>query len=149
MDLYEKFNSDMITAMKEKDKEKLTVIRMVKGAMQLEHINNKKELNEELLIDVVSKQIKMRNDSIEEFKKGSRDDLVEATSAEIEILKEYLPAQLTEEEIDSIIEDAIKEVNPTSQKEMGLVMKNVSGKVKGKADMKAVSTKIREKLSSL
>ena len=149
MNLYEKFSADMITAMKEKDKDRLTVIRMVKGAMQLEHINNKKELNEDLLIDVVSKQIKMRNDSIEEFKKGSRDDLVEKTQAEIEILREYLPKQLTEEEVDNIIDEVIKEVNPTSGKDMGLVMKEVSSKVKGKADMKVVSTKIRERLASL
>ena len=149
MNLYEKFNSDMITAMKEKNKDKLTVIRMVKGAMQLEHINNKKEFNEELLIDVVSKQIKMRNDSIEEFKKGNREDLVEKTQDEINILKEYLPKQLTEEEIDTIIEQVIEEVNPTSQKEMGIIMKNVSSKVKGRADMKEVSNKIRERLQKI
>ena len=149
MNLYEKFNNDMIAAMKEKDKEKLTVIRMVKGAMQLEHINNKKEFNEELLIDVVSKQIKMRNDSIEEFKKGNRNDLVEKTEAEIKILKEYLPEQLTEEEIDNIIEEVITEIKPTSAKEMGIIMKNVSAKVKGKADMKVVSSKIRERLANI
>ena len=149
MNLYEKFSSDMITAMKEKNKEKLTVIRMVKGAMQLEHINNKKELNEDLLIDVVSKQIKMRNDSIEEFKKGDRQDLITATQSEIEILKEYLPEQLTEEEVDNIIDEVIKEVNPTSGKDMGIIMKNVSAKVKGKADMKVVSAKIRERLANI
>ena len=149
MNLYEKFSKDMIDAMKNKEKDKLSVIRMVKGAMQLEHINNKKEMNEELLIDVVSKQIKMRNDSIEEFKKGDRTDLIEKTESEIEILKEYLPEQLSDEEIESIIEEAIAAVNPTSAKEMGLVMKEVSSKVKGRADMKEVSAKIRERLASL
>lgn len=149
MNLYEKFNQDMISAMKNKEKEKLTVIRMVKGAMQLEHINNKKEMNEELLIDVVSKQIKMRNDSIEEFKKGNREDLINKTQEEIEILKEYLPVQLTSEEIDTIIDEAIEEVKPTSPSMMGLVMKTVSPKVKGKADMKEVSSKIKEKLAKL
>lgn len=149
MNLYEKFNQDMISAMKNKEKEKLTVIRMVKGAMQLEHINNKKEMNEELLIDVVSKQIKMRNDSIEEFKKGNREDLINKTQEEIEILKEYLPVQLTSEEIDAIIDEAIEEVKPTSPSMMGLVMKTVSPKVKGKADMKEVSSKIKEKLAKL
>lgn len=149
MNLYEKFNQDMISAMKNKEKEKLTVIRMVKGAMQLEHINNKKEMNEELLIDVVSKQIKMRNDSIEEFKKGNREDLINKTQEEIEILKEYLPAQLTSEEIDAIIDEAIEEVKPTSPSMMGLVMKTVSPKVKGKADMKEVSSKIKEKLAEM
>ena len=149
MNLYEKFSKDMIDAMKNKEKERLAVIRMVKGAMQLEHINNKKEMNEELLIDVVSKQIKMRNDSIEEFKKGNRTDLIEKTESEIDILKAYLPEQLKEEEIESIIEEAIKTVNPTSSKEMGLVMREVSSKVKGRADMKEVSAKIRERLASL
>lgn len=149
MNLYEKFNQDMISAMKNKEKEKLTVIRMVKGAMQLEHINNKKEMNEELLIDVVSKQIKMRNDSIEEFKKGNREDLINKTQEEIEILKEYLPVQLTSEEIDAIIDEAIEEVKPTSPSMMGLVMKTISPKVKGKADMKEVSSKIKEKLAKL
>lgn len=149
MSLYEKFNQDMISAMKNKDKDRLTVIRMVKGAMQLEHINNKKEMNEELLIDVVSKQIKMRNDSIEEFKKGKREDLIKKTEQEICMLKEYLPVQLTTEEIDAIIDAAIQEVNPTSSSMMGLVMKAVSPKVKGKADMKQVSEKIRERLNNL
>lgn len=149
MGLYEKFNQDMIDAMKNKDKNRLTVIRMVKGAMQLEHINNKKEMNEELLIDVVSKQIKMRNDSICEFKKGNRTDLIEKTEEEICLLKEYLPVQLTDEEIDSIIEEVINEVRPTSQKEMGLIMKSVTPKVKGRADMKQVSEKIRERLNRL
>ena len=149
MNLYEKFQKDMIDSMKNKDKERLSVIRMVKGAMQLEHINQKKEMNEELLIDVVSKQIKMRKDSIEEFKKGNRDDLINKTQAEIDILNDYLPKQLTEEEIDQIIDEAIKEINPTSAKEMGLIMKEVSPKLKGKADMKIVSNKIRERLASL
>ena len=149
MNLYEKFQKDMIDAMKNKDKDRLSVIRMVKGAMQLEHINQKKEMNEELLIDVVSKQIKMRKDSIEEFKKGNRTDLIEKTQSEIDVLNDYLPKQLTEEEVEEIIEEAINKVKPTSAKEMGLIMKEVSPKLKGKADMKVVSNKIRERLTSL
>lgn len=146
MDLYEKFNKDMVEAMKNKDKERLTVLRMIKGAMQLDHINNKKEMDESLLIDAVSKQIKMRNDSLEEFKKGNREDLIEQTEKEIAILNEYLPEQLSEEEVDAIIEEAFAKVNPTSAKEMGLIMKEVTPKLKGKADMKEVSNKIKNKL---
>lgn len=146
MDLYEKFNKDMVEAMKNKDKERLTVLRMIKGAMQLDHINNKKEMDESLLIDSVSKQIKMRNDSLEEFKKGNREDLIEQTEKEIAILNEYLPEQLSEEEVDAIIEEAFAKVNPTSAKEMGLIMKVVTPKLKGKADMKEVSNKIKNKL---
>lgn len=149
MDLLEKMKKDLITAMKEKDKDKLTALRMVKGAMQLEVINNKKEENEELLIDVVSRQIKMRKESILEFEKGNRTDLVEATQNEINILKEYLPKQLSEEEIDKIIDDAFNKINPTSNKEMGLIMREVTPLLKGKADMKLVSDKIKERVSKL
>ncbi len=147
MNLYEKFNQDMISSMKEQNKERLAVLRMIKGAMQLEHINNKKEMNEELLIDVVSKQIKMRNDSLEEFKKGNREDLVKQTEEEIKVLNEYLPEQLSEEEVDKIIDEVFAKVNPSSAKEMGLVMKEVTPLLKGKADMKEVSNKIKNRLS--
>ena len=147
MNLLEKMKSDLITAMKEKDKERLTVLRMVKGAIQLEVINNKKEENEELLIDVVSKQIKMRKESISEFEKGGRNDLIEATQKDI--LSEYLPKQLTSEEIDAIIDNVFKKVNPTSPKDMGAIMKEATPLLKGKADMKEVSNKIKDRINSL
>lgn len=146
MELLEKFNKDMVTAMKEQDKERLTVLRMVKGAMQLEHINNKKEMNEELLIDCVGKQIKMRNDSIQEFEKAGRQDLADKTKGEVTILNDYLPVQLTEEEVNAVIDEAFAKVNPTSAREMGLIMREVTPKLKGKADMKKVSEIIKAKL---
>ena len=146
MNLLEKFNSDMVAAMKAQDKERLTVLRMVKGAMQLENINNKKEINEELLIDCVGKQIKMRNDSVSEFEKAGREDLANKTKEEIVILNDYLPVQLTLEEVNAIIDEAFAKVNPTSAKEMGLIMREVTPKLKGKADMKKVSEIIKAKL---
>lgn len=149
MDLYEKMKKDLINAMKEKDKERLDVLRLVKGAMQLENINNKKELNEELFIDIVSKQLKMRNDSIVEFKKGKRSDLIEKTNKEINILKEYLPEQLSQEEVNQIIEDVFNRINPTSSKEMSIIMKEVTPLLKGKTDMKLVSEKIKNKICNL
>ena len=149
MNLLDKMNKDLIDAIKNKDKDKLTTLRMVKGAMQLERINNKKEENEELLIETVSKQIKMRKESILEFEKANREDLIAATKKEIDILSEYLPKQLTEEEIDKIIDDIFDKVKPTSAKEMGIVMKEVTPLLKGKADMKEVSNKIKERISSL
>ena len=149
MNLLEKMNKDLIDAMKNKDKDKLTTLRMVKGAMQLERINNNKEENEDLLIETVSKQIKMRKESILEFEKANREDLISATKKEIDILSEYLPKQLTEEEIDKIIDDIFDKVKPTSAKEMGIVMKEVTPLLKGKADMKEVSNKIKERISSL
>ena len=147
--MLEKFNSDIISAMKAKDAFRLSVLRMVKGALQLEKINNKKELNDELLIDVVGKQIKMRNDSINEFKKASRDDLVEKNEKEIEILKEYLPEQLSLEEVNKIIDEIFDKVKPSSMKDMGSIMKEVTPQVKGKFDMQEVSSIIKTKLSNL
>lgn len=147
MNLFEKMQKDMVEAMKTKDKDRLTVLRMVKGAMQLEHINNKKEMNEELLIDTVSKQIKLRNDSLAEFEKAGREDLVENVTKEIKILKEYLPVQLEKEEIETIIDEVFAKVKPTSSKDMGAIMREVTPLVKGKADMKLVSEIIKNKLN--
>jgi len=149
MSLLEKSKKDMITAMKKQDKEKLVVLRMIKGALQLESINNKTEITEELFIDIVGKQIKLRNDSITEFAKGNRQDLIDQSEREIAILKEYLPEQLSEIEISSIIDIAIQNVKPASPKDMGLVMKEVTPLVKGKADMKIVSNLIKAKLENL
>ena len=147
--MLEKFNKDIIAAMKTKDQVRLTVLRMVKGAMQLESINNKKELNDDLLIDCVSKQIKLRNDSIMEFEKANRTDLVDKNKEEIEVLKEYLPVQMSVEELDKVLDEVFALVKPTSAKDMGLIMREVTPKVKGRTDMKLVSEKIKERLSSL
>lgn len=147
MNLVEQLKQDMITAMKEKDKDRLTVIRMVKAALDKEKIDKKVEITDDLLIDVVNKQIKMRNDSIEEFKKANRDDLVESVSKEVEVLMNYLPEQLKEEEVQDIINKAITSVEANSMKDMGKVMQEVTPKVKGRFDMKKVSEIIKNKLS--
>lgn len=144
--MVEKLDKDMIEAMKSKDKDRLVVIRMVKAALKQEQIDHKKEINDDLLIDVVNKQIKMRKDSIIEFEKGNRTDLVEKTQKEINVLMAYLPEQLSTEEVEKIINEIFEEVKPESQKDMGKVMKEAQAKLKGKADMKEVSTIIREKL---
>ena len=144
--MVEKLDKDMIEAMKSGDKFRLTVIRMVKGALKQEQIDHKKEINDELLIDVVNKQIKMRKDSITEFEKGNRTDLVEQTQAEIDILLKYLPEQLSTEEVEKIINEIFEEVKPEGMKDMGKVMGEAQAKLKGKADMKEVSTIIRNKL---
>ena len=146
--MLEKFNQEMIQAMKDKNKVKLNTLRAVKGAMQLEKINNKKEENDELILDVVNKQIKMRNDSINEFKKAERDDLVKSYQEEIDILNEYMPKQLTEEEINEIIENGIIETNATTPKDLGQVMRVITPLLKNKCDMKQVTNKIRERLNS-
>ena len=144
--MVEQLEKDMIEAMKNKEKERLTVIRMVKASLKQEQIDHKKEINDDLLIDVVNKQIKMRKDSIAEFEKGSRQDLIDQTQSEIDILMKYLPEQLSEEEVVNILDEIFETVKPESQKDMGKVMKEAQAKLKGKADMKEVSTMIRERL---
>lgn len=147
MSLLEKLKNDLITAMKEKDKDKLNTLRAVKGAMQLEIINNKKQENDDLLLDVVNKQIKMRNDSISEFEKAGRCDLVDSYQKEVDILKEYMPKELTKEEIEEIIDNVIKETGASTVKDLGIIMRMITPIVKNKCDMKEVTNKIKEKLS--
>ena len=149
MTLVERINEDMKLAMKDQDKETLNVVRMIKSAIQMAKIELKHELTDEEVIDVVSKQIKMRKDSIVEFSKASRSDLVEQYNKEITILNKYMPEQLSYDEVVKIIDDAFTLINPTSQKQMGLIMKEVNPKVKGKYDMGEVSKLIKDKLSNL
>ena len=145
----ERILNDLKTAMKNQDKDTLKVIRMVKGSMQLQEINLKRELNDDEVIGVISKEIKTRRDSIKEFERGNRQDLVDETNKEIEILEAYLPEQLSDEEISKIIDDVFSKVNPNGMQDMGKIMGMVTPLVKGKADMGTVSSKVREKLSSL
>lgn len=149
MALLEQIQSDMISCMKNKDNFTLNVIRMAKGAIQLEKINKKADLSDDEIVSVISKQIKMRNDSITEFKKAERFDLVEQNEKEIEILSKYMPVQLTEEEVNKIIDEAFSKINPTSSKDIGLIMKEITPKLKGKADMSKVSLIIKDKLSNI
>lgn len=147
--MYDKLKQDIIVSMKEKDTLKLQTLRGIKGTVDLEHINKKVEITDELVIDVISKGIKTRKESIIEFEKGNRKDLIDKTNLEIDILKVYLPEQLSSEELNKILDDVFNKVNPTSSKDMGLIMKEVTPLVKGKCDMKEVSVIIKDKLSSL
>ena len=146
--MLEKLEKDMIEAMKNKEKDRLTVIRMVKASLKQEQIDHKKEINEDLLIDVLNKQVKMRKDSIAEFTKANREDLVQKTQEEIDVLMQYLPEQLSTEEVEKIIQEIFDVVKPEGQKDMGKIMKEATAKLKGKADMKEVSNIIRAKLNS-
>ncbi len=148
MSLAERITEDVKIAMKNQDKEKLNVIRMVKSAIQLAKIEAKHDLSDEEVIDVISKQIKMRKDSIVEFEKASRTDLAENYRKEIEILKEYMPEPLSIEKVKEIIDNAFDKIKPTSPKQMGMIMKEVTPQIKGKFDMGEVSKIIKEKLSS-
>ena len=138
---------DLKSAMKAQDKLKLSVIRMVKSSIQMEELNKKRELTDEEVIDVISKQIKTRKDSINEFKKGGREDLVESTSKEIDVLSLYLPKQLSDDEVMEIIDKVFDEIKPESTKDMGKVMKAITPLVKGKADMGKISSIIKSRLN--
>ena len=144
-----KLLEDLKEAMKAQDKELLSVLRMVKGAMQLDEINLKHELTDDEFIGVISKQIKTRKESISEFEKANRQDLIEQTKKEIEILNKYMPEQLSEEEVLKVIDEAFKAVNPQSQKDMGKIMGIVTPKLKGKADMSFVSKIVKEKIENI
>ena len=147
--MLEKLHNDLISAMKEKDRLKLATLRDIKGSMDLEHINKQVDITEELLIDVVNKQIKLRNESLESFVLAKRDDLITKVTRELEILKEYLPVQLTELEIDDLINQVFVKVNPQKPSDMGLLMKEITPLVKGKVDMKKLTNKIKERLEVL
>lgn len=148
MSLQERINEDLKVYMKSKDTFKLGVVRMVKGAVQLEKINLKREeLSDDEIIKLISKQIKMRKDSIAEFTKACRDDLVQQNEKEIDVLKEYMPEEMSEEEVINIINEAISSTGASNIKEMGKVMREVTPKVSGRFDMGRVSSIIKDKLN--
>lgn len=145
----EKILEDLKNAMKNQDKERLSVIRMVKGAMQLEELEKKHELSDDEMVSIISKQIKTRKDSIIEFEKGKRQDLIDKTNSEIAILNEYMPKQLSTEEINKEIDKIFEELNPTSISDIGKVMGKASNLFKGKADLGEVNKLIKERLNNL
>ena len=148
--LYETISNDMKEAMKAHDKDSLNTIRLLKSAIDMYLVNNKLDRNtcsDEIVVDVVSKQVKTHKESIEEFKKGNRQDLVDKLLKEIDLLSKYLPKQLTKEEINSEIDKVFDKVKPTSMKDMGLIMKELTPIFKGKADMKTVNEIVRSKLN--
>ena len=147
--MYEKINEDLKNAMKSKDTFKLSVLRMLKSALQLEQISKKHELDDNEIASVLKKQVKVRKDSLEEYKKYDKADEVAKLEEEISVLSAYLPEELSEEEIEKIVLSAIDEIKPTSMKDMGLVMKKVNELLVGKnADMSLVSKLVKEKIMS-
>lgn len=147
MALYDTIIKDMTQAMKEQEKFKLSVLRMLKSALQLEKINKKHDLTDDEVISVLKKQVKIRKDSIEEFKKYDKNDEVEKLEQEIEVLKVYLPEELSEQEIEKAIDEIFKELNPESIKDMGKVMKEATARLGSKADMSLVSSIVKNKLN--
>lgn len=139
----ERLTNDLKAAMKEQNKELLSVLRMVKGAIQMEEIKVKHELSDDEVIAIIGKQIKTRKESIVEFEKGGRNDLIEKTNEEINMLNVYMPKQLSEEEIKTEIDKVFEELKPASN-EMGKIMQALSN-LKGKADMGLVSKLVKER----
>ncbi len=137
----------MITAMKAKDKERLSTIRMLKSALQTEQINKGDELTEEEELTVLAREKKQRVESLSEFKSAGRKDLIDKLDKEISIVDHYLPEQLSEDEIRKIVQDAIAQTQASSMKDMGKVMGALMPKTKGKADGALVSSIVKEELN--
>ena len=148
MSIKDQLMADMKQAMKDREagKMRLTVIRMVRASIKNFEINNKVELDDEGVLQVLMKEVKMRQDSLEEFQKAGRAELVAQAEEEIAILKKYLPEALSDEELKAIVAETIAEVGATSPKDMGKVMPKVMAKTKGRADGKRINAIVRELL---
>lgn len=144
MALKKKLMEDLKASMKNKDIIRKNTITMIRAAIKQKEVDERIELDDEGILEIISKQLKEKKNAVEDFKNGQRQDLVEQTEKEMEILLEYLPKQLSEEEIKEIVMETIKEVNTSSIKDIGLVMKSVMPKVKGKADGNTVNRIVRQ-----
>ncbi|AOC56101.1 MULTISPECIES: GatB/YqeY domain-containing protein [Bacillus] len=148
MSLLEQLNTDMKLFMKNREKDKLVVIRMVKASLQNEAIKLKKDsLTGDEELTVLSREIKQRKDSLHEFSKANRLDLVDKVQKEIDILDVYLPEQFSEEELQTIVKETIAETGASSKADMGKVMSAIMPKVKGKADGAVINRLVSEQLS--
>ena len=150
MTLFERIDSDLKDAMRAKDTTKLGVLRMLKSALKygaIEKSGADSDLNDADAVQVIRKQAKQRQDSIESFEKGGRAELAEKEKAELVILNSYLPQQLSAEELAKIVRETITEVGATSKAQMGAVMKALQSKVAGRADGKTLSQEVQKQLS--
>ena len=138
---------DMTAAMKAQDKFNLSVLRMLKSALQMEKISKKHDLSDEEAIAVIKRQVKQRKDSIEEYAKYGKDEEVANLEKEIECLSKYLPAELSEEELNKALDEIFDELKPESMKDMGRVIKEAAARLGASADMSKVSALVKERLS--
>jgi uncharacterized protein YqeY len=148
MTLKERIQDDFKASMRNKERTRKSVLTMLRAAIKQREIDERIELNDEAIIQIISKQIKQKSSAIADFEKGNRLDLVELTNHEIAILKEYLPAQLTDKALDELIHLAVKEVGAVSMKDMGKVMSTVVPKINGRADGAIVSQKVKHLLNN-
>ena len=145
--LKDRIMTDMKNAMRSKDKQKLETIRLVRAAIQRREVDDRAELDEAGVLSVIEKMVKQGKDSIEQFAKGKRQDLVDKEEAMLVVIEEYLPKQLSEAEVDALIDDAFAATGAKTIKEMGKVMGWIKPKGQGKVDMGAVSAKIKKRLT--
>lgn len=147
--MFENIKKDLVSSMKEQDKFKTSVLRMLKSALQAEEINKKSELTDNEVLTIIKKQVKVRTASLEEYEKYNRMDLANDLAKEIEILKNYLPEELSKDELNKIIEEQFEILKPTSIKDMGSVIKEISTIVGTRADMSEVSKIVKDKLNQM
>ena len=148
MEFKNKVNQEMILAAKATDKIRLSALRLLKNGIHNREIDLKRELNEAEFLQLLSGMVKQRRDSIEQFEKGGRPDLVEKEEAELKVIREFMPAEMSEKELDAIIAEAIRESGAAGVRDMGKVMKILMPKVAGKADGKSVGEKVKLILSA-
>ena len=146
MSLKQKLQEDLKSSMKNKDAIKKSVITLIRSSIKQYEVDNRVELQDDEIVDLIAKQLKQTRDSREEFAKAGRDDLVSKAEAEIEVLKEYLPQQLSEEELNEIVISTIAEVGATSMKDMKKIMTSIMPKVKGRADGKLINELVKKNL---
>jgi len=142
-----KMDQEMILSAKAKDKIRLSALRMLKSGLHNREIDLKRELNEAEFLQLLSAMVKQRRDSIEQFEKGGRTDLVEKEETELKVIQEFMPAPMSEAELDAMIAEAIRETGAASIRDMGKVMAALMPKVTGKADGKMVGDKVKARLS--
>jgi len=138
---------DLKISMRNKDKTKKNAIILIKSAIKQQEVDQRVELQDEDIIDIISKQLKQKRNSIEDFKKGNRKDLIELTNQEISILKTYMPNQLSEEELEDIVKKAIEETNAETKKDIGKVMSKIMPQIKGRADGSKVNKVVMKYLN--
>lgn len=148
MSLLAELNEDIKTAMKSRDKERLSVLRMIKSSLLNEEIAKGSELNSDEELTVLAREKKQRNESLEEFTKADRQDLVSKLENEIVIVDEYLPQQLSQEEVAALVKEAVQQTGASSMADMGKVMGALMPKVKGKADGNIVSSLVKSELQN-
>jgi len=147
MRLRDKVSADLTTAMKERDAERLSVLRMMKAAIRNREIDERGELDDAKAIQVLSTLIKQRKDSIEQFARGGRQDLAEKESREIKVIEEYLPAAPSDEEIGRVVDEVVRETGASSIKDLGPVMKQCMARFAGKpVDGKKVNAAVKQRL---